>query len=137
MIMMQPKTQQERIEKYGSFLWCPERKTLCFNINTPDGSCKRASCILDDPEYIKLQRRIEANRAKNARIAAQEREAEKNDCPAPIRRQTKTRDMILREEIIKKENLARAAYRRGWTSTGDKIVAQIARLEKQLKEENA
>ena len=61
---MRENIRKERVEKYGSFLYCQNRDTLCFNINTPDGICEEKICCLDDPEYIALLQKIEKNRKK-------------------------------------------------------------------------
>lgn len=61
-----------RCEQYGSFLYCPKRDTLCFGRYT-DEECKYESCILDDPEYQKLQKIIDQNRKRrNARAEKKE-----------------------------------------------------------------
>ena len=59
---MQPEVWKERAEKYGSSLFCPEKETICFHINTPNGICERTVCCKDDPEYIEQQIRIEEKR---------------------------------------------------------------------------
>ena len=61
---MDEKIRKERFEKYGSFLFCPKRNVLCFGRDT-DEECKRGSCLLDDPDYQDLQKRIEENQKKN------------------------------------------------------------------------
>lgn len=67
-------SRQEWLDKYGSFLFCPERDTLCVHM---DGmwmtGCERPQCILDDPEYQILQKRIEANREAADAAARKER----------------------------------------------------------------
>ena len=61
---MDEKIGKERFEKYGSFLFCPARSVLCFGRMT-DAECKHDTCLLDDPEYQDLQKRIAENQKKN------------------------------------------------------------------------
>lgn len=61
---MDEKIRKERFEKYGSFLFCPTRSVLCFGRMT-DAECKHDTCLLDDPEYQALQKRIAENQRKN------------------------------------------------------------------------
>ena len=80
---MDEKIRNERFEKYGSFLFCPKRNVLCFGRDT-DEECKHASCLLDDPDYQDLQKRIEENRKKNQqqeceKRAHQDPETDKNE----------------------------------------------------------
>jgi len=58
---MNSKTIRERMEKYGSILYCPAQDCKCFGRDT-DGECKYKKCVLQDPEYIALQKRIEEKR---------------------------------------------------------------------------
>lgn len=123
---MDEKIRTERFEKYGSFLFCPKRKVLCFGRDT-DEECKHASCLLDDPEYQALQKRIAENQRKN-----QQREHEE---PPKIRRQTKTRIEILEEQIKRKDEEARAAYRANYPKEGDRIINEVIRLQGLLRQE--
>ena len=61
--MMNEDMRMQRVEQFGSFLYCPARDVLCFGRYTND-ECVYDSCILDDPEYQKLQRTIKENRMK-------------------------------------------------------------------------
>lgn len=58
---MNPEIRKERVKKYGSFLFCPKRSTLCTGRNS-NKECIYENCILDSPEYIKLQETIARNR---------------------------------------------------------------------------
>ena len=49
------------MKKYGSILYCPAQDCKCFGRDT-DGECKYKKCVLQDPEYIALQKRIEEKR---------------------------------------------------------------------------
>lgn len=123
---MNEKIRKERFEKYGSFLFCPARSVLCFGRMT-DAECKHDACLLDDPEYQLLQKRIAENQKKN-----QQREHEE---PPKIRRQTKTRIEILEEQIKRKDEEARAAYRANYPKEGDRIINEVIRLQGLLRQE--
>ena len=126
-VMMQPEIRKARVEKYGSFLYCPDRDTLCFGRYTEDGSCKHESCILDDPEYKDLQERIEKNRILNAQA-----EKKKEEPPAPIRRQTINREQQLIDEIKHKEEKAAWLYKKNWPGPADNAMYEAAMLKNQL-----
>ena len=121
---MNPEIQKSKVEKYGSFLHCPDRNRLCFCCNTEDGTCGRASCILDDPEYIALQERIEKNRIRNQT----EKDQEVEETPPP----QKSRAQIIRGEIAKLENYARKYYRTNRPKKGDEVIGQIMMLQREL-----
>lgn len=123
---MDEKIRRERFEKYGSFLFCPAKSTLCFGRIT-DGECKHSACLLDDPEYQALQKRIEENRRKNQTV-------KKDESPQRIRRQTKSRAQILEEEIARKDKYARACYRANQPRAGDNATYEIVRLRAKLRE---
>lgn len=123
---MDEKIRKARFEKYGSFLFCPAKSTLCFGRIT-DGECKHSTCLLDDPEYQLLQKRIAENQRKN-----QQREHEE---PPKIRRQTKTRIEILEEQIKRKDEEARAAYRANYPKEGDRIINEVICLQGLLRQE--
>ena len=123
---MNEELRKSRFREYGSFLYCPRKDCLCFGRDT-DQECKHDSCILEDPEYQALQRRIEENRRKN-------QTAEKKEEPPRIRRQTKSRAQILEEEIRKTEKYARACYRANRPRAGDNATYKIVRLRAKLRE---
>lgn len=124
---MDEKIRKERFEKYGSFLFCPKRNILCFGRDT-DEECKHASCLLDDPDYQDLQKRIEENQKKN-----QQQECEKEH--TRIRKQTKTKIELIEEAIKKKDKEARAAYRANRPDIGDLITNEVIRLQGLLRQE--
>lgn len=128
-VMMQPKIRKARVKKYGSFLYCLDRDTLCFGRHTEDGSCKHEICILDDPEYIALQERIEKNRIINAQAEKEKKE----DTPAPIRRQTITREQQLIDEIKHKEEKAAWLYKKNWPGPADNAMYEAAILKNRLR----
>lgn len=132
--MMQAEIRKERIKKYGSFLWCPKRNTLCFGINTPDGICKKDICYHDDPEYIakqaEIDRRIQEN-AQRERIEKAKEEANKEK--HIIRRQTKTKQDKLNNEINRLESRIQRAYRRGRTREGEALTKELIRLNAEMR----
>ena len=90
--------------------------------------CERGSCILDDPEYIALQRRIEENRAKNGRrgkgckSCRKERDEETREEPRAD----------FKGEIAKFENFARKYYRNNNPKKGDEMIAKVIRMRGEL-----
>ena len=132
--MMQPKSREERIKEYGSFLYCPEKETLCFGMDNPEGICERVLCFLEDPAYIEQQRRIERTREENARRELEEKKRGKASPPAPIRRQTKTKAQLLEEEISSKESKARYLYRMNKPRAADSIMREVNMLRSRLLE---
>lgn len=129
---MQAKSRKERVKEYGSFLYCPDKDTLCFAMNNEDGICKRTPCFLEDPEYIALQQRIAKNMEDNAQRERAEKLREKLNPPAPVRRQTKTREQTLREQIISKEKRARYLYRINKPKAADNLMHEVTMLRRQL-----
>lgn len=120
----------EHVKKYGSFLYCPERDTLCAyqEENVRKGTeCAREPCILDDPGYIELKKIIERNRT----AASQNRSTQED--AAPIRRQNKSRQDQLREEIQRLEREARLAYRRNRPKIGEQKQYKAMMLERELR----
>lgn len=129
-VMMQPEIRKARVEKYGSFLYCPDRDTICSFRESEDGSCRRSEgCVLDDPDDIALQERIEKNRIKNTQAEKEKKE----DMPAPIRRQTITREQQLIDEIKHKEEKAAWLYKRNWPGPADNAMYEAAILKNQLR----
>lgn len=123
--MMREDIRKARVEQYGSFLYCPERDTICSFRDTEDGTCGRAECLHEDIEWLKLQERIEENRKKNS---YQPEEPQTN-----IRTQNKTASEILQRAIDRKSAEARRCYKKGWTKKGDRITYEIIYLERKLK----
>ena len=127
---MNEELRKSRFREYGSFLYCPRKDCLCFGRDT-DQECKHDSCILEDPEYQALQRRIEENRKKNARKALQQSPDASHR--QVIRRQNKTAIEILEERIRRKEQYARECYRSNYPKRGDNVVYEIIRLRAKLR----
>ena len=127
---MDEEIRKARSRQYDSFLYCPDRDCLCFGRET-DLECKHESCILDDPEYQALQKRIEENRKRNELKAL--RENLNTSHRQVIRRQTKTAAEMLEERIRRKEQYARECYRANYPKRGDDIVYEIVRLRAKLR----
>ncbi len=123
---MNESIRKERLEKYGSFLYCPMQKILCFGRMTDD-ECKHDSCLLHDPEYQALQKRIEENRKRN--------QQKKQEKPPKVRKVAKTRIELLEEQIRKRDNEARTAYRANRPREGDRITNEVVRLQGLLRQE--
>ncbi|MCI9598563.1 MAG: hypothetical protein HFE75_15040 [Firmicutes bacterium] len=121
-------------EKYGSFLYCPKRDTLCFgqDLDESDGTCPYEACVLDDPEWQARQERIKQRQKelwdKHHKNRKEEREAAKN-----IRTQNKTSRELLAVEIERKKARMERCYRRGWTQQADKLGRELAEMERRLR----
>lgn len=121
--------RQQHIAKYGSFLYCPEHDTLCSSMEKTwetGCSCSRKPCILEDPEYQKLQERIRRNVARRQG----ETKEEKQD---NIRRQTKTWEERQLEKIHRLEAESRKAYRRNRPKVGEDKLHQAIMLRAELR----
>ena len=124
--------RQEHMKKYGSFLYCEKRDTLCVHM---DGNwmigCGRTMCILDDPEYIALQKRIEENR-----IRASKRQ-EKKEQAAPIRNQKnmiRSHEQRLKDEIRRLEEESQEAFRDSRPADGETLFNRAQIMRGQLKD---
>lgn len=133
---MKPEIRKEKVEKYGSFLFCPDRQNLCFGCDTDDGSCKYSSCLLDDPAYIKKQAEIEERRKENNRREIEKRKREAADPPAPVRRQRRSAVDILKEQIERKEAFARKLYRENKPRKADAVMREVMGLQAKLRKAN-
>lgn len=122
---MNEELRMQRCSQYGSFLYCPDRDTLCFGRYT-DQECCYDSCILDDPEYQKLQERISQNRMK--------RNAKKEETAfiPPSRPKKRTPESEAWEEIHEKEELARILYRKNKPKIADGLMAEAMYMRRQL-----
>lgn len=127
------EARQEHIARFGSFLYCPERDNYCFfmaEVWDTGEKCSRAPCIVDDPEYIKLQERIEKNRERRRKEDETEEEKEER---AQIRRQTKSRKDVMLERIRVLEEESEAAYRRNRPRIGAEKLEKAMALRRQLR----
>ena len=128
--MMQAEIREERIKKYGSFLWCPERSCLCFGINTPNGTCKKDVCYHDDPKYIAKQAEIEARRKENTQREAEERKKQEEE-PMPEKKADPVKGLT--SYIARREAMARRAYRENRPKKGDAIMQEVLVLTGKLR----
>lgn len=121
--------RQQHIAKYGSFLYCPEHDTLCSSMEKTwetGCSCSRKPCILEDPEYQKLQERIRRNVARRQGKTKEEKQDN-------IRRQTKTWEERQLEKIHRLEAESRKAYRRNRPKVGEDKLHQAIILRAELR----
>lgn len=130
---MKPEIRKMKVEKYGSFLYCPAKDVLCFGTDTEDGTCRHDICLLDDPKYVKQQEQIEQRRKANAKREREERLKEIKDPPAPIRRQRKGAADVIREQIDRKERFARTLYRENKPRKADRIMHEVMTLQAKLR----
>ena len=121
------RTKKKQIQGIWLLFILSEERLLMALAGTPIRNASIAKCLLEDPEYLALQERIEENRRKNQM-------AEKKEEPPRIRRQTKSRAQILEEEIQRKEKYARTCYRANRPRAGDNATYEIVRLRAKLRE---
>ena len=111
--------REAHIQMYGSFLYCTERDTLCtFMEGAWETGCKRKTCILDDPDYIALQNRIEHNRKRAAFRKKEDSKA------APIRNQKnmiRSHERRLLDEIHRLEEDSQQAFRDNRPADGETL----------------
>lgn len=128
------ESRQEHIQKYGSFLYCPVRDTLCSNMEDEwktGNKCCRQPCVLDDPDYIAMTKRQEI--AVKKRMAKERKSREEEEDAAPIRMQRKTREEMLREKIRRLEKESTEAYRRNRPQIGHEKLNEAMILRGQLR----
>ena len=133
------REREEHMQKYGSMLFCPERETLCFYM---DGmwatGCERDGCILDDPEYQKLQEVIRKNREDSFRRQV---ETERKAAEAAKRNAEKEkRERFIAEkmkEIRRIEEMSREAYRRNRPRRGDELFEKARSMRIELKRQTS
>lgn len=128
--------RRAHIEKYGSFLRCPKRDTICSFMEEAlcgSGKCERDPCILDDPEYLKLQERIAKNVKRNAERVKREREEEKMNPPAPIRTQNKYPEDDMWARIQRLEQESREAYKRNKPKIGESKLHEAILLRRKMR----
>ena len=118
-------SRQEWLDKYGSFLYCPERDTLCVYMDGkwPTG-CELEVCIKDDPEHQQLEARIERNRARADEEARRRRQQEKNETKALIRNQSaqiKSYEQQRWDEIHRLEEQSAEAFRKNNPRRGETL----------------
>ena len=88
---------------------------------------------MDDPEYVAHIKKVEHNLKLALEREKQEREREKHEPPAPVRRQRKSAADMLREQIERKERLARTLYRENKPRRADVVMHEIMTLQAKLR----
>lgn len=132
--MMKPEIRKMKVEKYGSFLYCPQKEVLCFGTDTDIGTCRYKECLLENPAYIKKQEEIARRIQENARRQRMKKAKENVERQKPIiRRQTKTKEDILNDKIERLEYKIQQAYRRGRTREGDALTRELLRLNAEMR----
>ncbi|NBI63706.1 hypothetical protein D3Z38_11720 [Clostridiales bacterium] len=126
-------TKEERVEKYGSFLYCPKRETLCMGQDYEGtGECLLETCVLDDPAYQARQERIQ-RRQKELWDKHRGQKKEEKEAAANIRAQNKTSQDLLRMKIEKTRSKMERYYRKGWTNLANKLGLELAEMERRLR----
>ena len=115
------KSRKERVAEYGSFLYCPQKDTLCSQLDNDSGICERALCYLEDLEYIALREKIEKNIKKNA-MRELEKESRKKDGTNELKAQ-----------INKKEEKARVLYKQNKPAAADAVMGEVMVLRGKLR----
>lgn len=122
--------RQQHIERYGSFLYCPKKDNYCFFMEKEwetGCACSRTPCIVDDPDYQKLQKTIRKN------VEERNRKRQKEEPASPIRRQTKSRQDMQIERIKKLEQESAEAYRRNRPRIGEEKLNQAMQMRRELR----
>lgn len=132
---MNEELRKAHVAEYGSFLYCPERSTLCVFIDGFwDVGCGREEgCILDDPEYQALLKKQEENRRRRERIDRESREHEAKDQPQKIRTQNKYPEDHIMDRIKRLEEESRVAYRRNRPKVGEAKLHEAIVLRRKLR----
>lgn len=125
--MMREDIRRARVEKYGSFLYCPDKDTLCSFLDNELAICPRIQCILEDPKHQAEQRRIERNRKKNMQNYVPEEKQ------ANIRTQNKTRQQTILERIQREEALAARLYKKNRPNAAEAALMRARILKGELK----
>lgn len=128
---MNEELRMQRVEKYGSFLYCPMRDTLCFGRYT-NRKCKYDSCILDDPDYQELQRTIEHNRRKRN----ESRQKEETAYTPPCRSAPRSENQFAWERIHAMEEQAAQLYRKNKPKIADGLMAKAMNMRRRLIQED-
>lgn len=106
--MEKDDTKTTRVDKpKGSWpesgnIYCEKEDCWCGNIDINNGSCKASRCPIHDKEYIQEEEQRKERLQQLHQKELDRKEKEKKDPPAPIRRQTKTREELLQEKISSK-----------------------------------
>ena len=116
----------------SSFLYCPKKDNLCFGREfSGEGiECKYENCLLEDPEYIEQQKKIEIKRKENARREIEERKRQE-ETPPPAKKTDLVKELA--GYIARREAMARRAYRENKPRKGDAIMHEVLILTGKLR----
>lgn len=138
--MEKDDTKTTRVDKpKGSWpesgnIYCEKEDCWCGNIDINNGSCKASRCPIHDKEYIQEQEKRKERLQQLHQKELDRKEKEAKDPPAPIRRQTKTKEELLQEKITSKKRLVNRYYRKAKPQKAVQIDLEVNRLERELKE---
>ena len=122
------RAYETHLEKYGSILYCPKRKTLCsFMDGAWKDGCQREVCIMDDPEYKRLKKVIEANRNRHNTPREEKHEGIRNQSG-------QCSSYVQRHEIHKLEEESQKAFRRNNPNKGHTLFNEARIKRYKLKE---
>ena len=132
---MNEELRKAHVAEYGSFLYCPERSTLCVFIDGFwDMGCGREEgCILDDHGYQALMKKQEVNRLRRQRIEQERRKQEPKELPQRIRTQNKYPEDHIIDRIKRLEEESRVAYRRNRPRVGEAKLHEAILLRRKLR----
>lgn len=138
--MEKDDTKTTRVDKpKGSWpesgnIYCEKEDCWCGNIDINNGSCKASRCPIHDKEYIQEQEKRKERLQQLHQKELDRKEKEAKDPPAPIRRQTKTKDELLQEKINSKKRLVNRYYRKAKPKKAVQVDLEVNRLEREMKE---
>lgn len=115
---MHTEIRKKHTEKYGSFLRCPKRGNLCMGMYT------------DDPEYIKLQEKIEERRKALDLRRIESKEKAMHAFEAPKRA---NQEKELAGYMARREHTARRYYMENKPKRADKIMQEVLILQARLR----
>lgn len=128
--------RKEHVRTYGSFLYCPERDTVCSFMEgmwKTGHKCDRSPCILDDPEDIALQERIRKRREQMAAGTKEQKPADKPQIRDQRNQTTSIREKIM-NEIHALEDASKEAYRNNNPKKGEDLFHKAMYKRMELRE---
>lgn len=128
--------RREHVLRYGSFLHCPKKSTICSKMARrweTGENCDRDPCILEDPDYIRLQEQIGMKRTEqNEKEAARAKRREETQI-RDQRNYIKSVEQTIMDEIHAMEDRARDAYRDNNPRLGDDLLYKSMQKRRELK----
>lgn len=134
----QEKRRSEHVKQFGSFLFCPNRDCLCAfqEENVCKGiQCARDPCILDDEDYIRLQKIQQRSRLRRA--IREERNRAREEAAAAIRNQSRkaqSHEQRMWDEIHRLEKESEKAFKRNNPNRGHALFNEARMKRYELKE---